>query len=134
MLLPHRLGFLTLSLLSGAYAQSPPNSAAIPSRLWASSAAVNYNDCYLIGNGRLGGAIQGGAQSESISVNEDSLWSGGYIERVNSDAASYMPQMQSLIRAQGEAILDAARLASYAYVGTPYRHGIMTSSVIYNSR
>ena len=54
-----------------------PNSAAYSSRLWSKSPAVNYNNSYLIGNGRVGGAVFGNVAGELVSVNEDSFWSGG---------------------------------------------------------
>lgn len=56
---------------------SPPNSAAHSSRLWSNDPAANYNNSYLIGNGRVGGAVYGNVASELVSVNEDSFWSGG---------------------------------------------------------
>ena len=58
-------------------AVEPPNSIAYSSRLWSTSPAVNYNNSYLIGNGRVGGAVFGNVASELVSVNEDSFWSGG---------------------------------------------------------
>lgn len=96
---------------------SPPNSASNPLRMWQTTPGVTFNDSFLIGNGRLGFSLPGGALSESIVLNEDSFWSGGEMDRVNPDAAAYMPEIQALI-ARGE-IGEASRLASMAYVGTP---------------
>ncbi|KAL8369915.1 hypothetical protein RB595_000327 [Gaeumannomyces hyphopodioides] len=101
----------------GAADASPPNSASNPLRMWQTTPGVTYNDSFLIGNGRLGFSLSGGALSESIVLNEDSFWSGGEMDRVNPDAAAYMPEIQALI-ARGE-IQEASRLASMAYVGTP---------------
>lgn len=107
------------ALLAVASAQSlpRPNSASIPSRLWESSPAVNWNDSFLIGNGRIGAVVGGSVASDVIHVNEDSFWSGGPLHRVNPDAASQMPIMQSDIR-NGD-IPGAATLAGYAYQGMP---------------
>ncbi|KAK3629548.1 hypothetical protein LTR56_017977 [Elasticomyces elasticus] len=94
-----------------------PESIAYPYRLWERSPAVNWNDSYLIGNGRIGAVIGGTVNSDSIHLNEDSLWSGGPLNRVNPDAAAQMPNIQQMIR-DGD-VADATTLASYAYQGTP---------------
>ncbi|KAL8420472.1 hypothetical protein RB594_003309 [Gaeumannomyces avenae] len=101
----------------GAADVSPPGSASKPLRMWQTTPGVNFNDSFLIGNGRLGFSLPGSALSESIVLNEDSFWSGGEMDRVNPDAAAHMPEIQALI-ARGE-IREASRLASMAYVGTP---------------
>ncbi|KAF2096776.1 hypothetical protein NA57DRAFT_67384 [Rhizodiscina lignyota] len=110
---------LFLSLVSLVVSQSveAPNSASIPSRIWSNSAAVFWNDSHLIGNGRLGAAIGGGAASDVFAVNEDSFWSGGKLSRVNPDALPYMPELQSLIK-QGRTP-EAGTLAGYSYAATP---------------
>ncbi|KAI1338138.1 Six-hairpin glycosidase-like protein [Xylariaceae sp. FL0016] len=94
-----------------------PESASKPLRLWSSEPGVYYNDSYLIGNGRIGAAVGGSPQSEVISVNEDSFWSGGPLSRVNPDAQEYMPRLQSLIR-DGNPV-EATTLAGFSYAGTP---------------
>ncbi|KAF3186689.1 hypothetical protein TWF788_002915 [Orbilia oligospora] len=94
-----------------------PNSASHPLRIWTNSAGSYFNDSYLIGNGRIGAALPGGAASEVIRVNEDSLWSGGKLSRVNPDANGKMRDIQSLLTQQRN--LEAARLAGFAYAGTP---------------
>ena len=52
---------------------------------------------------------------DTLAMNEDSFWSGGLLNRTNQDALEQMPNIQELVR-QG-AILEAERLASFAYVG-----------------
>lgn len=94
-----------------------PNSSAIPSRIWGTTPGVQYNESFLIGNGRLGAAVSGAPQSETMPVNEDSFWSGGLLDRVNADALAYMAEMQSLI-ANGQPG-EASTLAGFAYAGTP---------------
>ncbi|GAB1737768.1 hypothetical protein NU219Hw_g2175t1 [Hortaea werneckii] len=95
----------------------PVTAAARTSRLWLDSPAVNWNDSFVIGNGRLGAVIPGAVDQDIIHVNEDSLWSGGPLHRVNPDAATNIPIIQDYI--QNGDIQDAATLASYAYQGTP---------------
>ncbi|KAI0539409.1 Six-hairpin glycosidase-like protein [Xylaria digitata] len=94
-----------------------PESSSKPLRIWSTQVAVNYNDSYLIGNGRLGAAIPGSPQTEVMPVNEDSFWSGGALSRINPDALTYMPEIQSLV-AEGRPI-EATTLAGFAYAGTP---------------
>jgi alpha-L-fucosidase 2 len=64
----------------------PPDSQSYPSRLWDTAASVNWNDSLLIGNGRLGGAILGSTSSEKVSLNEQTIWTGALMHRVNADA------------------------------------------------
>ncbi|KAI6606587.1 hypothetical protein MCOR04_000886 [Pyricularia oryzae] len=112
--------FALFSLLTGAVAamdSTLANSAANPLRLWQTTAGVTYNDSFLIGNGRLGFSLPGSALTEAITLNEDSFWSGGKMDRVNPDAAANMPQIQQLIT-QGR-IEEAATLAGMAYKGLP---------------
>lgn len=94
-----------------------PRSADIPSRIWESSPALLWNDSFVIGNGRIGAVIGGDVASDVIHVNEDSLWSGGPLHRVNPDAASHMPLIQQDVFT-GD-VVDATTLAGYAYAGTP---------------
>jgi alpha-L-fucosidase 2 len=111
------LVLLASSYLASAVQINPPDSSSKPSRLWATSPGRYYNDSYLIGNGRFGGGVGGGVQSDVMSMNEDSFWSGGFIDRVNRDAFRYMPELQSLIT-QGRTV-EANRLAVFSYAGTP---------------
>lgn len=106
-----------------SHAVSAPNSAGVPLRIWQSIPAVYWNDSFLIGNGRLGAVVPGNAPVDVIHFNEDSLWSGGALHRVNPSAASQMPIIQSYIQRGAKEdpslIEDAATLVSYAYAGTP---------------
>lgn len=94
-----------------------PNSASQRFRLWESSPGINFNDSFLVGNGRIGAAILGTAASDTVRVNEDSLWPGQLRDRVNPDARASIPVMQDLILAgQND---EASVLATYACAATP---------------
>lgn len=95
----------------------PVATAASTSRLWLDSPASNWNNSFVIGNGRLGAVIPGAVDQDPVHVNEDSLWSEGPLNRVNLDAATNIPIIQNYI--QDGDIQDAATLVSYAYQGTP---------------
>ena len=98
-------------------AAAPPNSKSSTSRLWSTSPAQYWNNSYLIGNGRLGAAVPGKVAGELVYINEDSFWSGKFLDRVNPDAHSYLPELQQLIR-DGR-VMEATALADLAYTGTP---------------
>jgi alpha-L-fucosidase 2 len=109
---------LLTSTMASAQRELPrPDSASHPLRIWQTSPGSLYNESFLIGNGRIGAAVSGTVASENLPVNEDSLWSGGKMDRVNLDAKAYMPELQELIR-QGD-VVEANRLAQLAYLGTP---------------
>lgn len=55
-------------------------------KLWYKQSAENWNEALPVGNGRLGGMVFGGSDKETIQLNEDSVWSGKKIDRINSDA------------------------------------------------
>ena len=46
-------------------------------RLWYDTPAKIWLEALPIGNGRLGGMVYGGPQTDEIQLNEDSFWSGG---------------------------------------------------------
>lgn len=94
-----------------------PDSASRPSRIWASTPGTYLNDSHVLGNGRIGAAPLGGVPTETINVNEDSLWSGGPLHRVNPDAAEAVSQMKGLV-VQGR-VPEALTIAGFSYVGTP---------------
>ena len=126
-----------LAALTNAESIPPPNSASSSSRLWSTSPGTNWNNGYLIGNGRVGATIQGHASSENIVMNENSFWSGNLQNRVNPDALNQMPTLQKLLR-DGE-LEKAEALAKKSYVAIPNgsRHysplGNMTLSMNHTS-
>lgn len=96
---------------------SPPNSASHPLRLWYPAAATRWNTSLPIGNGRLGGMINGNPTQETISTNEDSFWSGTPIDRLNPDANTTLRTVQQLL-VQGQ-ISKAELEAALGMSGTP---------------
>ena len=85
--------------------------------LFYQSPAKSWDHALPIGNGRLGAIIFGGVTVERMQLNEDSLWSGGFSDRINLDSLSYMPVIQKLIR-EGKIRL-AQQLALPALTGVP---------------
>lgn len=71
--------------------------------------ANNWNEANPIGNGTLGAMIFGQTVKERIQINEDSVWSGGPMQRCNPDAKKYLPDLIELLK-KGN-IVEAERLA-----------------------
>lgn len=96
-------------------AAADPDSA--PLRLRQTSAGSQWNDCFLIGNGRLGASILGPARNETIWLNEDTFWNGKYKSRINPKALSTLPTIRSAI--VGGNFSAAQSLATSDYDGVP---------------
>jgi alpha-L-fucosidase 2 len=73
---------LSYAAIAAAAQFEPPESYKYSTRLWSTTPGVNWNDSYLIGNGRVGASIKGGAAQDVLGLNEDSFWSGGLLHRV----------------------------------------------------
>ena len=84
--------------------------------LWYTQPAADWNAALPAGNGRLGCMQFGGVARERFQLNEDSLWSGGPMHRLNPDASATLPKVQELLR-QGR-LPDAERWAGL----DPVRH------------
>jgi len=77
--------------------------------LWYDRPAEVWEEALPIGNGRLGAMVYGRVPAEHLQLNEDSLWYGGPVDRINPDARRYLPEIRRLILA-GE-IKKAEQLA-----------------------
>lgn len=83
--------------------------------------AKDWNEALPIGNGRLGAMVFGGVRREVLALNEDSMWYGGPMDRVNPDARKTVDAVRSLLR-DGR-IAEAERLALLGMAGTPESQG-----------
>ena len=66
-------------------------------RLWYDKPATIWLEALPIGNGRLGGMVYGGTQTEEIQLNEDSFWSGGPHNNNSTTAKANLEQVRNLI-------------------------------------
>lgn len=66
---------------------------------WYNTPANNFTSTLPIGNGRLGAAIWGTA-TENVTLNENSIWNGPFINRVNPRSYDALWPVRSLL-AQG---------------------------------
>lgn len=89
------------------------------SKIWLKKEAKEWNEALPIGNGMLGAMIFGGTKQERIQVNEDSLWSGKFMKRVNPDAKAHISEIRKLL--EEERVEQAEQLAARSMFGT-YPH------------
>lgn len=66
-------------------------------RLWYTKPAVNWNEALPIGNGRMGAMCYGGVIHEKLSLNEQTLWSGGPRDWNNQGAKKYLPLVRAAV-------------------------------------
>ena len=71
--------------------------AAASDLLWYRQEAANWNEALPIGNGRLGGMVFGGVQSDRIQLNEDTVWAGEKRDRNNPEAAKNLAEVRRLL-------------------------------------
>lgn len=87
------------------------------SRLWYREPAKIWEEAMPLGNGRIGAMVFGIPGQERIQVNEESIWYGGPVNRINPDLKKYLPEIQELIF-RGE-ISKAEGLMMLAMSGCP---------------
>ncbi|MBP5464397.1 MAG: glycoside hydrolase family 95 protein [Treponema sp.] len=59
-------------------------------------AAADFDSAFPIGNGRLGATVFGGVNSQVIALNEESLWSSPFVNRVNKSCWKDYTKIQEL--------------------------------------
>ncbi len=84
-------------------------------RLWYSKPASVWEEALPIGNGRLGGMVYGGVDSERIELNEDTLWSGFPRDPINYEAQRHLAKARELVFA-GK-VVEAQRLIGDRMLG-----------------
>lgn len=87
------------------------------SMLWYTSKAETFDEALPIGNGRIGGMIFGGTDTEKIILNEDSVWSGTKRERNNDSAFKNLEKLRTALK--NEEIKKAEKMILDYFAGTP---------------
>ena len=85
--------------------------------LWYNKWAEDWNEALAVGNGRIGGMVYGNPYYDTISLNEDSIWSGGYRKRNNKSALENLQKVRQLLFE--EKISEAEEIVNDAFCGTP---------------
>ena len=83
---------------------------------WYTSAATDFNSALPVGNGRLGGLMYC-TPTERISLNENSLWSGPFLNRLNPNAKSVLSEVRSMLESGN--ITGAGQVALPNMAGNP---------------
>ncbi len=65
--------------------------------MWFSQPAEKWVEAIPVGNGRLGAMVFGGTHSEYIQLNEESVWTGGPVDRSNPEALEYLSEVRQLL-------------------------------------
>lgn len=104
------------------------------SELWYNKWAEDWNEALPVGNGRIGGMVYGNPYYDRISLNEDSIWSGGYRERNNMSALKNLQKVRELLLE--EKISEAEEIVYDAFCGTPInqRHYMPLGDLIIDQR
>lgn len=87
------------------------------SRLWYRKPAIEWEEALPIGNGRLGAMIYGSVEREHLQLNEESIWYGGPVNRINPDMKENLEKIRNFIFS-GE-IKQAEKLLALAMSGCP---------------
>jgi alpha-L-fucosidase 2 len=66
-------------------------------KLWYKSPAADWSQALPIGNGRLAGMVYGGPGDEQIQLNEESIYAGKRLDRVNPEARQSIPVIRRLL-------------------------------------
>ncbi|HEX3084358.1 MAG TPA: glycoside hydrolase family 95 protein, partial [Pyrinomonadaceae bacterium] len=72
-------------------------STSAPLLLWYDKPATEWVEALPIGDGRLGAMVFGGAASERLQLNEDTLYAGGPYDPNNREALQSLPEARQLI-------------------------------------
>ena len=85
--------------------------------LWYRQPAGEWEEALPIGNGRLGAMVFGRTDTEHLQVNEESMWYGGKVERINPDFKENLPIIREYLD-EGK-IAEAERLMDKSMSGCP---------------
>lgn len=80
-----------------------------------------WEEALPLGNGLLGAMVYGGVDSDRIQLNQESVWYGGFRNRINPDAKGALEQLRNLIF-KGS-LQEAEMLAYTHFFATPMSQG-----------
>lgn len=75
-----------------------------------------------LGNGRLGAMVKAHPCNEILQLNEEGIWSGGPIDRINPDTQKYLPKIKELVK-QGK-VMEAQELGFQTLSGTCFNERV----------
>ena len=72
-------------------------SAVSPPELWYKTPAADWSQALPIGNGRLAAMVFGGVSQEHLQLNEETIFAGKRMDRVNPAARASLPKVRQLL-------------------------------------
>ena len=66
-------------------------------QLWYNKPSTRWEEALPIGNGRLGAMIYGGAQTEQLQLNEETVWAGHPGNNINVEFKKILPEVRKMI-------------------------------------
>ena len=79
--------------------------------------AAEWNEALPLGNGSMGCMCFGGTLVDRFQLNDDTLWSGGYTDRMNPDAPAAVRKVRDLL--QERKLREAHEMAEECLTATP---------------
>lgn len=75
--------------------------------MWFNRPAIGFEESFVLGNGRLGAAIDGGVEMEKIHLNDATLWSGEPVnEYIRPSAHTFIPKIRQALAKEDYALAD----------------------------
>ena len=86
-------------------------------KLWYNTPAATWNHALPLGNGSMGAMCYGGTVQDRFSLNDDTVWSGNFLDRLNPDARESLDKVRQLLR-EGR-IPEAEEMTEEALLALP---------------
>ena len=100
-----------LLLSAAGTLQAAPKSNIPPLKLWYNKPATAFEESLPIGNGKLGALIYGGANNDSIYLNDITLWTGKPVYREEGgDAYKWIPKIREALFKEDYKAADSLQL------------------------
>ncbi|MFV0401185.1 MAG: glycosyl hydrolase family 95 catalytic domain-containing protein [Oscillospiraceae bacterium] len=85
--------------------------------LWYRTPAETWTEALPVGNGRMGAMVFGGVNRDRLALNEESVWAGKPLDRINPQARIALPEVRELLF-QGR-YAEAEELAARSMLSIP---------------
>ncbi|MFK8161236.1 MAG: glycoside hydrolase N-terminal domain-containing protein [Lewinella sp.] len=104
----------------------PSLQAQSTHELWFDEPAAAFEETLVLGNGRVGASVFGGVETDSIFLNDATLWSGEPVDpNMNPGAHKHLPAIRAALKAENYQLADSLHRhlqgsfsQSYAPLGT----------------
>lgn len=106
-------------VLSLTLAAALPTWAIQSPKLWYTTPAKQWSEALPIGNGRLAAMVFGGIDAEHLQLNEETIYAGKRMDRVNPEARASVPVIRQLLL-QGK-VMEAQAMAAKTMLAVPPR-------------